>query len=116
MSRNYGGQKRTVFMPCGKIIAGHPREVGSREMLHIKYCSTCSHIEYHPTPFQADNGNDRANIKMSRHGNITKAVNKTVHAVTGDTSRVIQVDGVATAEQSHKAITDMIKLACDEKQ
>lgn len=38
---NYGGQRRTLMLPCGKQMAGHPTEVDKRYKLHIKVCEQC---------------------------------------------------------------------------
>ena len=113
MSRNLGGQKRTIFMPCGKSFVGHPREADKKAMLHRKYCDTCSKGQYTPSPFES-NGNDQANIIMSRHGNITKATNKTIHTISDGKHRMVQIDGVATAEQSYTSLKKAVHIT-DEK-
>lgn len=38
---NYGGQRRTLMLPCGKQMAGHPTEVDKRYKLHTRVCDQC---------------------------------------------------------------------------
>lgn len=110
MARNLGGQKRTIFMPCGKSFVGNPREADNKAMLHRKYCETCSQgVKYEPAPFDS-HGNDRANITMSRHGNISKANKKTIRAIN-DSTKTVQVSGVATAEQASQTLRQALQLS-----
>jgi len=36
-----GGHRRTVYMPCGKCIRGHPKRIQTALNLHHKTCKTC---------------------------------------------------------------------------
>ena len=36
-----GGQRRSVYMPCGKCIRGHPNRIQTAINLHHKTCKTC---------------------------------------------------------------------------
>lgn len=112
MARNLGGQKRIIYMPCGKSIAGNPREADNKAMLHRKYCETCSQsVKYEPSPFNSY-GNDRANITMSRHGNVSKANKKTIRAIN-DSTKTVQVSGVSTAEQASQTLRQVLQLSED---
>tara|TARA_R100000951_G_scaffold86073_1_gene73809 strand:+ start:14334 stop:15479 length:1146 start_codon:yes stop_codon:yes gene_type:complete len=36
-----GGQRRSVYLPCGKCIRGHPKRIQTALNLHHKTCKTC---------------------------------------------------------------------------
>lgn len=101
MSRTLGGQQRTAIMPCGKMMIGHPREVNKRVAIHIKLCSTCQGLPSMPTAFNPQS-NDKANITVSRRGNITKCSTKHVSAVS-DTTRAFTAP-VSTTSQIYDII------------
>jgi hypothetical protein len=107
MPRNLGGQKRTVHMPCGKIITGHPRDANSRTLLHHKYCSVCSTTDYKPSSFD-NNGNDASNVKVSRHGNPGKEDDKVLRVVSSKNNLSIRVDGATSAEQAIQMLQERV--------
>ena len=106
---NLGGQKRTIFMPCGKTFVGVPREANNKALLHRKYCQTCSEVDYKPSSFDAKS-NDFKNVKFSRNGNISKSTDKIMRVVAGNESYTIKVDGVSTVQQSLDTLKEVIQI------
>ena len=39
---NFGGQRRTIMMYCGKTFRGHPTEVMKIEAMHFRICKLCN--------------------------------------------------------------------------
>jgi len=39
---NFGGQRRTAQMYCGKVFRGHPTEVNKISAMHFRVCKECN--------------------------------------------------------------------------
>ncbi len=98
-SRNDGGQRRTVNLPCSKTIIGTPREVNGKMNIHIRHCAVC----------KAEGIAHNASAKISHNG-INNGWNGVVAnrnlAPIVRSEQEMSIDGFSVTTPSH--ITDSI--------
>jgi len=64
-----GGQRRTLFCPCGFVSKGSPRDVNMRFKMHQK---KCDQTDTNPTSLPFDGlTNGRNGMTHTRNGNLT---------------------------------------------
>jgi len=81
MSRNYGGQRRTITCACGYEKRGSVRDADFAMKIHRKICDTMKAIKFEKMEFDTNTPNSIGNVKGSKNGNTIKNTEKVLNII-----------------------------------
>lgn len=109
---NFGGQRRTAQMYCGKVFRGHPTEVNKISAMHFRVCKECNPDgekfeapEFSKVCASANgwgglNGNGQIGVNNAKMSTITNHKGDTSVLLAENTNlgTVVHLDDAVTAE------------------
>jgi len=81
MSRNFGGQRRTITCACGWEKQGSIRDANFAMKIHRKVCDTMKGIKIEEVAFDTNTLNSIGGVKGSKYGNTIKNTEKVLNII-----------------------------------